>query len=99
MSLGEGEDVPFARVSRLGTRGVGPLISLVLTVGWALDLRVRSRGGDTSAATLEVEPLGSAKGWVKEEGMGCADTCNAGEDMEAWRNEGVKKLVWPATRA
>ncbi len=97
-SLGDGEDVPFARVSRLGARGVGPLMSLVLTAGWALALRIRSRGGDIRAATLEVDPLGSAKGWVKGEGMGCADRCNAGEDMEACRNEGVKKLVWPATR-
>ena len=30
--------------------------------------------------------------------MDCADRCSAGEDMEACRNEGVKKLVWPATR-
>ncbi len=35
---------------------------------------------------------------MKEEGSGCADRCNAGEDMEACRREGVKKLVWPATR-
>lgn len=98
MSLGDGEDVPLARRSRLGARGVGPLMSLVLTEGWALALRVRSRGGDTRAATLEVDPLGSANGWVKGEAMDCAERCNAGDDMEACRNEGVKKLVWPATR-
>ena len=73
-------------------------MSFVLTAGWALALLVRSREGETRAATLEVEPLGNAKGWVKEEGRGCAERCNAGEDMEACRNEGVKKLVWPATR-
>lgn len=35
---------------------------------------------------------------MKEEGIGCAERCNAGEDMEACRREGVKKLVWPAAR-
>lgn len=98
LSLGDGEDVPFGRVSRLGARGVGPLMSLVLTAGWTEDLRVRSRGGDTRAATLEEEPEGSAKGWVKGEEIDCAERWRAGDDMEAWRKEGVKKLVWPATR-
>ena len=97
LSLGGGEDGPFGRVSRLGTRRVGPLMSLVLTAGCAEDLLVRSRGGDTRAATLEEDAEGSAKGWVKEE-IGWAERWRAGEDMEAWRREGVKKLVWPATR-
>ena len=98
LSLGGGEYGPFGRVSRLGTRRVGPLMSLVLTAGCAADLLVRSRGGDTRAATLEEDAEGSAKGWVKGEEIDCAERWRAGDDMEAWRKEGVKKLVWPATR-
>lgn len=30
--------------------------------------------------------------------MDCVERWRAGDDMEAWRKEGVKKLVWPATR-
>ena len=105
--LGVGEAALFDRgvgeaapAGRREARGAGPLMSLVLTgeeeeAGCALARRVRSLGGETRAATLEDEP---ERAWAKEEGMGCAERWRVGDDMEAWRKEGVKKLVWPATR-
>ena len=30
--------------------------------------------------------------------MSCAERWRVGDDMQAWPKEGVRRLVWPATR-
>lgn len=52
--------LPVCLTSFLAARGTGALISLMLIVVWAFGFL--ARGGDTSAATLEDDAVGSANG-------------------------------------
>jgi hypothetical protein len=74
--------------SRVGIRGIGPLISFV--VGWAFG--GRDRDGETSAELEDDDEAGTAD---RDFGDGKAweDKCNAGEDIVAWRMEGDKKFT------
>ena len=50
---------------------------------------MRSRVGDTKASLPDADDAGIAD-LEFGEGRACDDRCNAGEEIEAWRSEGVK---------
>lgn len=56
-----------------------------------------SRFGETKISTTEEEETGIA-GRELGEGKAGEDKCKVGDDIEAWRMEGVIKLVNPAAR-
>ena len=82
---------------RFGLKTVGPLMGRSRFVGWALRRRLWE-------GRRESEGGSGVCGWAREsvEGDESADADGGrrrvGDDIEAWRSEGVMKLVKPARR-
>ena len=63
--------------------------------GCRLTLRALGRVGDARTSAFD-ELDARAAGWDLGDGRAWDERCKAGDDMDAWRSDGVMKLVLPA---